>query len=189
MEFSNIPLLRRERWGPCVIDRCARCRVAFSYILSSFALVFAVSSVVALPSFGLCVSALPCAASRPQGRYLGRHLFVSFGYIAVTKWVLVPFLVRLLQSGLTLRSTRRATAGFASLRAQVNSNVRPHDLRTAWVRAASCWCSSDASFWPCHSLPDAGHCVMAFRSGAGLCLRFAKLRVLHFREAQLAPQC
>ena len=29
--------------------------------------------------------------------------------------------------GLTLRSTRRATAGFASLRARVNSNVRPHN--------------------------------------------------------------
>ena len=96
----NIPLQRRERWGVVLIILCALAAGLLWFISSPFALVFAVSSVVALPMLWallfppFLLQRLASKVGLPQfGVY-----FLCFGYIALARWVLVPFFVRLLQN-------------------------------------------------------------------------------------------
>jgi hypothetical protein len=98
----NIPLERKEHWGLWLVAASTLVTLAASFFSPAFATVFSASAIVGLPV--LLVLFFP---SRFQVKFspssnFGRIGFfaVLFGYIALSKSVLVPFVIGVIERAL-----------------------------------------------------------------------------------------
>jgi hypothetical protein len=91
----NIPLERKEHWGLLLIAVCCGITGLTAFFSPSLAIVFAASSIVGLPVLWLLVFPSPVSAWLRTCGDLGRiaSFAVFFGYIALSKKALVPFII------------------------------------------------------------------------------------------------
>jgi hypothetical protein len=95
----NVPLERKERWGLRLVAACA-CVIAASTLVSpAFAIVFAAATIVGLPVLWFLFFSTGLSAKVNSLGTLGRFGFyvVLFSYIALSKTVLVPIVVGVIE--------------------------------------------------------------------------------------------
>lgn len=95
----NVPLERKERWGLRLLVACI-CVVAISAFVSpAFAIVFAAATIVGLPVLWLLFFSAGLSAKLNSLGTLGRLVFygVLFSYISLSKTVLVPIVVGVIE--------------------------------------------------------------------------------------------
>jgi hypothetical protein len=95
----NIPLERKERWGLRLLVACIGVVVVSTFVSPAFAIVFAAASIVGLPVFWLLFFSAGFSAKLNSLGMLGRFVFyaVLFSYIALSKTVLVPIVVGVIE--------------------------------------------------------------------------------------------
>lgn len=95
----NISLERRERWGLRLLSVCVAVVAVAALINPTFAIVFTASAIVGLPVLYLLF--FPSPGSRVFAAWgdFGRIAFylVLFGYIALSKSVLVPIVIGVIE--------------------------------------------------------------------------------------------
>lgn len=98
----NIPLERKERWGLLFVGVCCAVTDLTCIFSPSFATVFAASSIVGLPALLLLVFPSPVSARFWAWGDLGCiAVFAIFiGYLALSKKVLVPFVISVIEYAL-----------------------------------------------------------------------------------------
>jgi len=91
----NVPLVRKERWGLLLVLVCAGVTGVAALFNPPFALVFAASSIVGLPVLLAVMFPSSISARLSAWGDLGRIVVAGalFGYLALAKKVLVPFVV------------------------------------------------------------------------------------------------
>ncbi len=100
----NVPLVRKERWGLLLVLVCAGVTGVAALFNPPFALVFAASSIVGLPVLLAAVFPPPVSVRLSAWGDLGRIVVAGalFGYMALAKKVLVPFVVVVIEHALGL---------------------------------------------------------------------------------------
>jgi hypothetical protein len=95
----NIPLQRTERWGRLLLFICIAITGATALVSPSFATAFAASAIIGLPALYLLIFPSGISSWFSARGESGRiFLFlVLFGYIALARKVLVPFLIELIE--------------------------------------------------------------------------------------------
>jgi len=98
----NVPLERKEHWGLLLIGVCCAVTGLAAIFSPLFAVVFAASSIVGLPVLLLLILPSPVSARLRALGDLGRLVFAAtvVGYIALSKKVLVPFIVSVIEHAL-----------------------------------------------------------------------------------------
>lgn len=98
----NIPLERKEHWGLLLVAVCFGLTALAALFGPSFATVFAASSIVGLPVLLLFIFPSPVSARLKALGDLGRLVFAAtvVGYIALSKKVLVPFIISVIELAL-----------------------------------------------------------------------------------------
>ena len=98
----NIPLERKEHWGLLLVGVCCAVTGLTAIFNPSFATVFAASSIVGLPVLLLLVFSSSVSARFRAWGDLGRIAFFAtfIGYIALSKKVLVPFVISVIEHAL-----------------------------------------------------------------------------------------
>jgi hypothetical protein len=91
----DIELKRKERWPWWVVLGCVGAIGLSAIVSPSFAVVFAASALVGLPAllFVIVPNALSARVLGSRGTLSVVAFALLFGYIALAKQVLVPFLV------------------------------------------------------------------------------------------------
>jgi len=99
----NIPLERKEHWGLLLVAVCCGVTGLAAFFSPSFATVFAASSIVGLPVLLLLIFPSPVSARLNSSGDLGRLAFAAtvVGYIALSKRVLVPFVISVIEHALS----------------------------------------------------------------------------------------
>ena len=99
----NVPLERKERWGILLVGVCVATTAIAAFFNPSFATVFAASSIVGLPVILLLFFPSPVSSRFRAWGDLGRIAFFAtlFGYIALSKKVLVPFITSVIEHALS----------------------------------------------------------------------------------------
>ena len=100
----NVPLARKERWGLLLVLACAGVTGVAALFNPPFALVFAASSIVGLPVLLAAVFPPPVSVRLSAWGDLGRIVVAGalFGYMALAKKVLIPFVVVVIEQVLGL---------------------------------------------------------------------------------------
>ena len=98
----NVPLQRTERWGLLIVAVCVAITCIAAFISSSFAIVFAASSIVGLPVLLLLVFPSALSSKLLSLGNLGRvvSMAVFIGYVALAKSVLVPAVIGFIERAL-----------------------------------------------------------------------------------------
>jgi cytochrome b subunit of formate dehydrogenase len=96
-------LERKEHWGLLLVGVCCGVTGLAALFSPSFAIVFAASSIVGLPVILLLFSPSSISARLRELGDFGRIVFFAalFGYIALSKKVLVPFVVSAIEHALS----------------------------------------------------------------------------------------
>lgn len=99
----KVPLVRKEHWGLLLVSVCCGVTGLAVFFCPPFATVFAASSFVGLPVILLLFFPSPVSARFSALSDLGRIAFFAtlFGYIALSKIVLVPFVVSVIEHALS----------------------------------------------------------------------------------------
>lgn len=99
----NVPLERKEHWGLLLVGVCCGTTALAAFFSPSFATVFAASSIVGLPVILFLFFPSSVSARFRAWGDLGRIAFFAtlFGYIALSKKVLVPFVVLAIEHALS----------------------------------------------------------------------------------------
>lgn len=95
----NIPFEREEHWGLWLVIGCAAVTGIAALFNPSFAIAFAASSIVGLPVVVTTVFPSSITTRLATSSRLARvALFIPlFGYIALAKKVLVPFVIAVIE--------------------------------------------------------------------------------------------
>ena len=98
----NIPLERKEHWGLLLVAVCCGITGLTAFFNPSFAIVFAASAIAGLPVLYLLVCPSSVSAVFHAWGDLGRIAFFAFviGYIALSKKVLVPLVISVIEHAL-----------------------------------------------------------------------------------------
>lgn len=99
----NIPLERKEHWGLLLVAACGGVTGLAAFFNPSFATVFAASSIVGLPVLLFLIFPSPVSMRLSASGDLGRLGFAAtlVGYIALSKKVLVPFVISVIEYALS----------------------------------------------------------------------------------------
>ena len=95
----NIPLERKEHWGLLLVGVCCGVTGFSAFFSPSFAIVFAASSIVGLPVLLLLIFPSPVSERLKALGDFGGLVFAAtvVGYIALSKKVLVPFIISVIE--------------------------------------------------------------------------------------------
>lgn len=98
----NIPLVCKEHWGFLLVAVCCGITGLAAFFSPSVATVFAASSIVGLPVLLPLIFPSPVSVRFNALGDLGRLVLAVFvaGYIALSKKVLVPFVIAVIEYAL-----------------------------------------------------------------------------------------